>query len=77
MDIVKDSKIHSIMGRIEVSDPASGIAVFKDSSNGIFAVFANTARTNYWIRNEHKNRRYLGTFDKTFNPTTVRRELEA
>jgi len=69
-----NTSIDDIIKRIEVSDPQSGIAVFKDN-NGIFSVFGNTIKTQEWIDNGYPE--YIGTYNHTFNPVTVKRELMA
>ena len=75
MSTVDASRVREIMSRIEVSDPQSGIAVFKDS-RGIFSVFGNTIKTQQWIDNKYPYE-YIGTYNHTFNPVTVKRELMA
>ena len=71
------SEFQQILDRIEVASPESPISVFA-SKFSVFAVFGRTVETDRWIR-EGKNDvgfiHHVGTFDSTYNPTTVKRLL--
>jgi len=72
MKLTREQIRIQILARIEVASPESPISVFRDS-NGVRSVFGRTVQTDYWIAKGYPH--HVGTFDSSYNPTTVKRLL--
>jgi hypothetical protein len=70
------SNVQDILNRIEVSSKHSPITVFANNFR-VWSVFGRTVKTNMMIKDSEKNNfiTHVGTFDSSYNPTTVRRLL--
>ena len=71
---MSNSPVTSIMDRISVATPASQIAVFTSARPGYLnAVFAAPTET---IRQINIGKGFIGCYDKTMDPATIKAELK-